>query len=81
MPGQVPNIITSPTSTIEILIVRAVAVMDASDITLQVRVHSRTITKRRDGDGLDRLEVEDDGRGVDDGGVDRDEGDAEDVAE
>ena len=52
MPGQVHSIITKrdfdfsnlTASTIEIPIVRAVDVTDASDLTLQVRVHSRTIT-------------------------------------
>lgn len=52
MPGHVNSIITKrdfdfsnlTASTIEIPIVRAVDVTDARDLTLQVRVHSRTIT-------------------------------------
>jgi len=52
MPGQVHSIITKrdfdfsalTASTIEIPIVRAMDITDASELTLQVRVHSRTIT-------------------------------------
>ncbi len=52
MSGQVQSVITKrdfdfsnlTASTIEVPLVRAVDVTDAKDITLQVRVHSRTIT-------------------------------------